>query len=192
MSELRCLICGMRIKSNSYDFNSYSFMEKNEKGRIINCPFCGVGKIYLDNEKKIYEVDNLNLDKESLKILDHAMKLEVFNGEFYEEASKLANDEEVKQTFKDLMNIELMHARIHKRLGGFESLPKLHRPDYSKYNTDRLLLEQAHKREEHAILFYKAKSDMVSNNIIKEVFSALSDVEKQHMIITSDSRLDCL
>lgn len=188
MNELKCLVCGMRIKANSYDLNSYSFTEKNEKGKIVNCPFCGVEKIYLDNEKKIYEVDNRSLDKESLKILDHAMKLEVFNGEFYEEASRLAKDEDVKQTFKDLKNIEFMHARIHKRLGGFEKLPKLHKPDYTRYNTDDLLLKQAHKREEHAILFYKIKVQGVNSNTVKEVFKALSNVEKQHMVITSNNR----
>lgn len=189
MSELRCLICGMVVIPNSYHVNSYSFTVKNEQGKIIYCPFCGVDKIYLDSEKQIYELDNKSLDKESLVILDHAMKLEVFNGEFYEEASILAKDEDVKQTFKDLMNIEFMHARIHKRLGGFKKLPKLHKPDYARYNTDDLLLEQAHKREEHAILFYKTKGVRVNSNTVKEVFKALCDVEKQHMVITSNSNL---
>lgn len=181
---MKCLVCGMNIAPNSYSLNSYSFLEKNEKGRIINCPFCGVGEIYLDSENEIYTVENDNLDKESLKVLDHAMKLEVFNGEFYEEASKLADDEEIKQLFKDLSKIEFMHARIHKRLGGFEKLPKLHKPDYTRHKTDEMLLTEAHHREEHAILFYKKNSNRVSCDTIKNVFEALSDVEKQHNIIT--------
>lgn len=183
--ETKCSICGMNINSNSYALNSYSFLEKNQKNRIINCPFCGVGKIFLDEEKALLQTDTKNLDEESLKVLDHAMKLEVFNGEFYEEASKLAKDEEVKLTFKALKNIEFMHAKIHKRLGGFDNLPKLHKPDYTRLNTDNLLLEEAHKREEHAISFYKKNSKKVSDYIVKDVFKALSDVEEQHKIITN-------
>ncbi|WP_432665857.1 ferritin family protein [Wukongibacter baidiensis] len=184
MSEIKCLICCMDINPKSYSLNNYSFLEKNREERIINCPFCGVGKIYLDDENDIYMVDNKSLDEESLKVLDHAMKLEVFNGEFYEEASRLAEDEKLKETFKDLSRIEFMHARIHKRLGGFEKLPKLHKPDYTRHNTDGLLLIEASHREEHAILFYEKNSGKVSSDVIKQVFSALTDVEKQHEIIT--------
>lgn len=184
MSKMKCLICGMNINPKSYNLNNYSFLEKNTEGRIINCPFCGVGKIYLDDEDNIYMVENKVLDEESLRVLDHAMKLEVFNGEFYEEASRLADNMELKEIFKDLSKIEFMHARIHKRLGGFKELPKLHKPDYTRHNTDDLLLTEANHREEHAILFYGKNSKKVSNDIIKQVFSALSDVEKQHEIIT--------
>jgi rubrerythrin len=176
----------MNIHPNTYDLNNYSFAEKNEKGKIINCPFCGVGKIYLDDEKEIYHVEYDTLDEESLKVLDHAMKLEVFNGEFYEEASNIAKDKEVKKLFKDLSNIEFMHARVHKRLGEFKELPKLHKPDYkSRLNTDKLLLEEAYKREEHAIAFYEKNSMNVCSDLIKEIFKALSDVEKQHEIIAN-------
>jgi hypothetical protein len=35
MNGLRCSICGMGIKSSIYDFNNYSFIEKNQKGEII-------------------------------------------------------------------------------------------------------------------------------------------------------------
>ncbi|KNF07912.1 rubrerythrin [Gottschalkia purinilytica] len=185
MSKFKCLICGMTINLESYGLNSNTFIKRNQKDNIINCPFCGVGKIYLGDEKDIYEVDNSNLDTKTLKVLDNAMKFEVFNGEFYEEASKLAKDKAVRELFKDLKNIEFMHARIHKRLGGFENLPKLHKPDYTRHNTDKLLLEEAQKREEHAIAFYKKNSEIVCSDIIRDIFQALSDVEKQHEIITS-------
>lgn len=184
MNKFKCLVCGMIINPSSFNLNSSSFIEKNSKENIVNCPFCGVGKTYLSNKKEIFNIDNETLDKESLKVLDHAMKLEVFNGEFYEEAIKLAKDTQIKQIFEELRNIELMHARIHKRLGGFEKLPKLRRIDYTRHNTDKLLLEEAYKREDHAILFYKKNAAKVNNYIVKKVFKALSDVEKQHKIIT--------
>ncbi|WP_053956002.1 ferritin family protein [Inediibacterium massiliense] len=184
MGVLKCLICGMNISLNSYHFNEYSFIERNRKEDIIHCPFCGVQKNYLDEKKELYKVESQNLDEESIKILDKAMKLEIFNGQFYEEASKLAKDETIKKIFKDLGNIELMHARVHQRLGGFEKLPILHKPDYTRHGTDELLLEEANKREEHAIAFYERNSYKVSSVTIKTIFKALSDVEKQHEMIT--------
>ncbi|WP_425448363.1 ferritin family protein [Dethiothermospora halolimnae] len=184
MDNTKCLICGMNITANSYNLNNSTFINENKKENIINCPFCGVDIIYIDKKKDIYDVDEDKLNAESLKILDKAMKLEVFNGEFYREASKLAKDKKVKKMLKDLSNIEFMHAKIHKRLGGFKELPKLRKPDYTKHNTDQLLLIEANKREKHAISFYNRKSKEISNEIIIEVFKALSDVEKQHMVIT--------
>lgn len=180
-----CLICGMKVTSRSFDFNKYSFIEKNTEQEIINCPFCGVSKVYLDNQKNVYNVEKSLLDKQTIKILDNAMKLEVFNGEFYEEASKLAKSESLKKMFKDLSNIEFMHAKVHKRLGGFSELPKLHKPDYTRHNTDKLLLEEANKREEHAVLFYMRNMSKVSSEIVKKVFKALSEVEKQHIDLTN-------
>ncbi|TCO79214.1 ferritin family protein [Marinisporobacter balticus] len=185
MEKLKCLICGMNISENSYHLNNDSFIEKNEEGRIMNCPFCGVGRIYIDSVQEIYTVDHKSLDTQSLQVLDHAMKLEVFNGEFYEEAGKLSKEKELKKLFKDLSNIEFMHARVHKRLGEFDNLPKLHKPDYAKHHTDNLLLEEAYKRESHAIAFYKKNSDKITCPVIKEVFKALSDVEKQHQFIAN-------
>jgi rubrerythrin len=181
---LKCLLCGMKINEKNYNLNYHTFVEKNKENKIINCPFCGANEAYLDNEREIYELDIKSLDTESLKVLEKAMKLEVFNGEFYEEASRLATDEKIKKTFKELSSIEFMHARIHKRLGAFEKLPKLHRPDYTRHNTDDLLLREANKREKHAISFYTRNYVNVSCQIIKEIFNALSDVEKQHVVIT--------
>ena len=115
MTEMKCLICGMKIKPNSYKLNEYSFIDKNSSEDIIYCPFCGVEKLYFHKEKEVYNVENNIVDENTTKILDHAMKLEVFNGEFYEEAAKLAKSEDLKKMFKDLSNIEFMHAKVHKR-----------------------------------------------------------------------------
>lgn len=184
MKNIRCLICGMMINTKNYNLNKYSSINENKEDHITYCPFCGVSEDYIDHEKKEYSVDSKVLDDETLSVLDKAMKLEIFNGEFYEEASKLATSQHARQMFKDLSSIEFMHAKIHKKLGGFEKLPTLHKPDYTKYDTDEQLLEQAHMREEHAISFYNKKMDIICSDTIKEIFTALSDVEKEHMFIT--------
>lgn len=181
---MKCLICGMKVSAESYNINKHSFIDGNTDGNIVYCPFCGVGKLYLDCENEVYRINSNNLDANESKVFDMAMKLEVFNGEFYDEASRLAKSDKVKNIFKDLSKIEFMHARIHQRLGGFNSLPKLHKPDYTRHDTDEKLVEEANKREKHAITFYTKYSDKVSNDLVKEIFGALAEVEREHMIIT--------
>lgn len=118
--------------------------------------------------------------------------MEVFNYEFYKEAGKMARMEINKRLFEQLSSIELMHANIHRKLGGFNKLPNLFKPDYSKHETDGLLLQEAEKREKHAILFYRKKSSMVCNQIIQTVITALSEVEKQHEVITKTNKIALL
>ena len=175
----KCVICGMLIKSKSYNLNNSTFIEKNSEIELKNCPFCGVSRVYIDKDKEVYKSE-VELDKESLKILDKAVKLEIFNGEFYKEASILAQREDIKKLFKELSNIEFMHAKIHSKLGSFKELPKLHKPNYQKHDTDKKLLKEAKNREKHAIEFYNKNIENISSKVVKEVFRALIEVEKQH------------
>lgn len=188
MKQVKCLICGMNVNVKNYMLNEDTLLQKNDKEHFINCPFCGVGKIYLRNDKAEFKVEAKELDDITLKILDKAMKLEIFNGDFYEEASRLSKKENIKKLFKELSFVEYIHAKVHKELGNFKEMPKLHKPDYTKHNTDDLLLEEARKREEHAIKFYKKNSQLVSSEVVKQVLVALADVEKQHEIITHENK----
>lgn len=184
MSIIKCVICGMNINQKNFNLNNYAFIDGNKKNFIKYCPFCGVNEIYLQEDGEVYDVDIKTIDLNTLKILEHAMKLEVFNGDFYVEASKLVKDDKLKKEFLDLSRIEYMHANVHKRLGGFRELPILHKPDYTKYNKGEEFLQIAKKREEHAVAFYDKYSKSISNEIIKKVLNALSQVEKEHIILT--------
>lgn len=179
VNALQCSICGVPIRINDYNKNASSFVEKNKENQIKYCPFCG--STYFGD---ILNTDKEKLDQKSLRILDHAMKLEVFNSEFYKEASRLADVKEAKTIFDDLSHIESMHAQIHRRLGGFSKLPKLHKPDYSKHTSTRMLFSEAKKREHHAIRFYEKNLMAVQDSTIKQVFKALSEVEKQHEVLS--------
>lgn len=180
----RCIICGMIINESNYALNSNAFLNKHkDKENLFYCPFCGVGKEFIqeDLEKDLafYE----ELDPGTVKILDHAMKLEVFNGDFYNKASRLCKDPKNKKIFQDLSRIEIMHANIHRRLIGSTELPKLADISYEKYDNDIKLLELAKKREEHAVAYYDKYFLQIENLRIKKIFSALKEVEKEHIII---------
>lgn len=78
-----CEICGMLISEKNFNCNKETFIERNTMENIIKCPFCGANKNYL-----LEKVENVN--ESTSKILDYAMKLEVFNGDFYREASLIS------------------------------------------------------------------------------------------------------
>ncbi|MDF2520711.1 MAG: ferritin-like protein [Clostridia bacterium] len=183
METLRCIVCGMKINDKNYGINVHSFIEKNTADNIIYCPFCGAGKSYLASADELYKLVPEALDRETLKVLDNAMKLEVFNGEFYQEASRMASADDVRNMFEALSSVEFTHAKVHMKLGGFGKLPALHKPDYSKYETDEQLLAEASKREQHAVHFYERNSGKIESQAIRQVLKALSEVELQHIEI---------
>ena len=184
MKILKCEICGMNINDKNYDLNSYAFACENSKEEILYCPFCGVEKKYLIEEDNM-KFKSIILDEYTKKVLENAMKLETFNGDFYSEAAKMAKNETTSKIFKDLSKIEYMHASVHKSLGYFLESPKLIKVDYSKYNDDDLLFKLAKQKEEHAIAFYNKYYANVRSDLIREIFNAFISVEKQHIELTS-------
>jgi hypothetical protein len=184
MKDLMCIICGMKIDERNYIVNTEGILNKNNNDRIITCPFCGASHDYIKSDAEEITGGENYLDEVTLIILDHAMKLEVFNGEFYREASAIAEEKPIKDMFTALSRIEFMHARIHQKLGKFQKLPVLQKIDYSKFHSDSELLAEARKREEHAISYYAKYMEQVCDNNIKIIFSELSSVEREHIQLT--------
>lgn len=184
MANMKCLVCGKAVNENNYNFNNEAFISKNEKYKIIYCPFCGASSIYFSRANEVYSVNPKELNKDTIKIIDHAVKLEVFNGDFYLKAAKMCKSDNLKDMFKALSNVEYEHAKIHMRLGGFNERPVLRNMDYSSYNTDDKLLKASSMREEHAVKYYNKYSMEVNNEIISKVFKILCDVEKIHIQLT--------
>lgn len=177
-----CSVCGMDVNDKNYDFNAASFLEKNTLEKINFCPFCGVGIEYMEES---YNLNKGIWDENTYKILDHAVKLELFNGEFYHQASNMAQREDIKKMFEALSRIEFFHAKVHQKLGNFKELPSLNKVSYSKYNNDAALLELAQKKEEHAVAYYEKYKKEVKDKSVVKIFEALADVEKKHIVLTS-------
>ncbi len=187
--NMKCKICGMNINEKNYDFNSFAFINKNSISNIVYCPFCGVSSIYLSGDDEVIEVDSKKLDINTLRILDHAVKLEIFNGEFYKEAAKKAKSEEVSKAFQALSKIEIFHSKVHMGLGGFTKIPALTKINYDKYDSDEALLKLAKEREEHAVYYYERYKNEVCDENVKRVFEALIEVEKEHIELTYEYNL---
>jgi len=173
----------MEINEKNYNFNEVAFTNKNSINNIIYCPFCGVGKRYLSEDNEIITVESNVLSENALKIIDHAVKLELFNGDFYNTAARMSKSHDVKKVFEALAKIEIFHSKIHQRLGGFMKVPKLNKISYDKYNSDNALLELAKQKEEHAVFYYEKYKNEVNDNNLFEIFEALANVEKEHIIL---------
>ncbi|OCA96504.1 metal-iron-binding protein [Clostridium beijerinckii] len=176
----------MEINERNYNFNELAFTNKNSKDDIIYCPFCGAGKKYLGESDEIIKVESNLLNENTLKILDHAVKLELFNGDFYSTAATMAKNGEVKKVFKALANIEKFHSRLHQKLGGFTETPNLNKVNYDKYSSDSALLELAKQKEEHAVSYYERYKNEVNSEDLFQIFEALADVEKEHIILVKE------
>lgn len=176
----------MEINEKNYNFNELAFTNKNSVDNIIYCPFCGVGKKYLSENDDVIKVEKNLLNENTLKILDHAVKLELFNGEFYNIAARMSKSAKVKKTFEALAKIEIIHSKIHQRLGGFMETPNLSKITYDKYNSDSALLALARQKEEHAVSYYEKYKNEINDDNLLEVFEALADVEKEHIILVKE------
>jgi rubrerythrin/DNA-directed RNA polymerase subunit RPC12/RpoP len=185
VGKYRCIICGAEINEINFGFNSVAFTEKNSQDHIIKCPFCGVGSEFLSKSEDVIRMGKNFLDEKTIKILDHAVKLEIFNGQFYKRAYKMAKQSDIKELFKALGNVEMMHAKIHFNIGGFEKMPTLVNVNYDKYDSDNALLELANAKEEHAVKFYEKYINEINNKDIVRIFGALCNVEKEHISLTS-------
>jgi rubrerythrin len=173
----------MDINAKNYNFNDVAFENKNSLDNIIYCPFCGVSSMYISNLDEVITVQNNPLNENTLKILDHAVKLELFNGDFYNTAARMAKSKDVKEMFQGLAKIEIFHSKIHQRLGGFSEVPNLRKINYDRYDSDKALLGLAKQKEKHAIEYYeKYKNEVYDNNLIK-IFEALVEVEKDHIVL---------
>ncbi len=188
MNKLICVICGMDINEKNYNFNKEAFINSNSKDNIIFCPFCGAPMEYLIENGEEIEYDRSKLQQNHLKIIDHAVKLEIFNGDFYKKASASASDETIKKMFEALSRVEYMHSKIHKKICGLKETPILREMDYSKYDSDEILLEMASKREKHAVEYYERYSKDISDENIREIFKVLSGVEQEHIELTHNKK----
>lgn len=192
MIKMTCSVCGMKVNEKNCNFNKEAFINLNSEEKMMHCPFCGAAIEYLIEDGEKIKYDRNKLDQNNLKIIDHAVKLEVFNGDFYKKASSMAKDENIKSMFKDLSAIEYMHARIHMGIAGIKEIPILKEMDYSRYDTDEALLDAACQREKHAVEYYKKyKKEINEKNIIK-IFDILSRVEKEHIELTKENGLNKL
>ena len=156
------------------------------KAAPSNCPHCGALKKYLipadewtDENETLAEISDVSREN-----LEKALQLEVNNAPFYREASAKADTVKLQGILKCLAKIEAEHASVIRKILRCE-FPQP-QPGREKATDDpRENLRLAHSREVFAAGFYERAAGQAVEPRIKKVFTALSEIETDHINVES-------
>lgn len=168
MKFYRCLICG----------DVYMGTELP-----TNCPFCGAPARKYMVEAKEWVDENREIDGlsgVSERNLKAALQLEANNAPFYREASKKSGSIELQGIFKCLAKVEAEHASVIKKILKCEVPPPQEGKEVAA-ESDIENLKAAHQREISATAFYKKAAGEAAEPRVKKVFTALSEIESDHI-----------
>lgn len=147
-----------------------------------HCPFCGahVKYIVLANTWKWPEVEITDVSR---KNLNEALGLEISNSEFYFCAARKADSEADQTMFKRLAKIEREHADTIAKLLKIDGLDISKKKEIcNDANVDNL--RESNERETNAIAHYTQFLSEATEERVKEVFSAIIEIEKDHLSLT--------
>lgn len=166
MNCYRCLICGDPYMGST---------------KPSNCPFCGANEKYLVNAAEwVDENVGLELSEISRKNFEKTIQLEVNNSAFYRDAMAKTGDIELQGIFKYLSKVENEHASTVKKILKCEP-PKPESGKEVVSDSDIENLKAALAKEKEAAAFYAQASAQATEPRAKKVFTALSEVESDHI-----------
>jgi len=150
-----------------------------------NCPHCGAPAKYIILAQNWVEPEALKLTDVSRKHLEASLKLEIDNVQFYRCAMQAADDPMAKAMFKALSKIEAEHASTACKL--LQRLKPVieDNADACRAKTQKERLREALSREEKAVRFYKAAADSAEEERVKEFFTALVEIEEDHISLSN-------
>ena len=151
------------------------------------CPFCGAARQYFV-EAQDWNADefNVNLSDVSRNNLQAALQLELDNAAFYDCAKNIADkagDQYSIAKFKTLMKVEREHA------SAISKFLKISRPELEKQvcnANSKANSKEGFEREDRAIKAYAKFRDEATEPRLKEFFSALVEIETDHLDLHSE------
>jgi rubrerythrin len=146
------------------------------------CPFCGVNRRSIKSAKMAKPNFDIALNEKDLANVKYALMLELNNAGFYFCAAKNTDDEEGKAMFKALGKVESEHASIWKKILKLERVD-IKPENCSKRNAENLM--ESHTRETRAIEFYRKAAQEAGDMKLKQIFSALVEVETDHLALSA-------
>lgn len=152
------------------------------------CPFCGAPEKYLVPAEEYVDRNTVpNLSAKSRGNLEKALDLEVRNAAFYMCASDCAPDAFSKAMFKALWRTEAEHASLICKI---LKVPKPEiKPDTKACLKDpKANFAAAHEKEKSAVVFYSQSAQEATEDRVKEVFAALTEVETYHIALSEANK----
>ena len=148
-----------------------------------NCPFCGAHRKYIKEAKEAVVNFDVGLNKKDKANTEHALQVEVSNATFYFCAAKETDDEEGKLLFKALGKVEAEHAIIWRKILKLDKVPE---GNDTCHKSNKENLEDSHARETRAIEFYGKAAEESANERVKEIFTALVEIETDHLQMSEE------
>ncbi len=148
-----------------------------------NCPFCGARRRYIKEAGQAVVNFDVTLNKKDLANAERALEVELSNAAFYGCAEKTTDDDEGKLLFKILRKVEAEHASTWKKILKLSELPEVKEPCFQENMKN---LAESHRRETKAIEFYQKAAAEAENERVKEIFKALVEVERDHLVLSEE------
>jgi rubrerythrin len=148
-----------------------------------HCPFCGAHRdLIVDTMDYPEDINNVNLTEVERNDLLQAVELERSNTQFYLAMGAHKDNLKLSSTYKRLAKIEAEHCEVFSKLLGQDKPADLMTPgdasdDWCANIDDSLA------REKHASEFYAEVVGRATNERVREVFAAVSEIEQDHIVL---------
>ncbi len=150
-----------------------------------SCPFCGGNKKFLVSPSVWRNENNIELTEISKQNLEKALEIELSNTAFYRCAYETLSNKEIGLIFKGLSKVEREHASVFRKI-----LKPVKDPEVNETCEDdaKKCVEASLEREQRAVNFYAKALSEATEPRLKEVFEAIMNVEKDHIMLDEKTR----
>ena len=170
MNVFKCKICGDPYVGNT---------------KPSNCPFCGAPAKCIILAENWVEPDFPKLSEASRSLLEDSLKMEIENAQFYRCAMSGAKEPLPKAMFSALARIETGHVSVTCRLLGRSEESIADNPGCCSAASPEEHLREALRREQEGVEFYRTAAESAEEERVKEVFTALVEVEADHISLSN-------
>lgn len=148
-----------------------------------NCPFCGAHVEFLEApEKYSADINDLQLTETERVDLESSIELETSNCRFYLGMAQRKDNDTLRATYKRLAKVEAEHCELFCDLLKVDEPADLMTPGETtgSWESD---IEESLRRENRASELYKTFAGRATNERLKEVWNAVSEVETDHITL---------
>jgi len=148
------------------------------------CPFCGVHAGYIDlGYCYPSDINNVEITDEERADLEYASDVEITNATLYKTLGEMGDRNTlIPSAYRALKKVELEHLGIFSKLlkkpAPTEPIKPLTPQDDWAAN-----IALSHRREQEASAFYREAAERATTPRVKQVFTAIAEVEADHIAI---------
>lgn len=150
-----------------------------------NCPFCGAPAKFIILAENWVEPEVPELSDASRNLLEESLKMEIDNVRFYRCAMKSAKEPLPLEMFRALARIETGHVSTARKLLGQPDEDIADGPDICSATSSEEHLQEALRREHEGVAFYTSAAESAQEELVKEFFAALVEVEADHISLSN-------